>query len=368
MRKTLKFLVVGVMATTLLAGCGGNSDITEATTPSTTAEESDTTTVSEETETTTEEETTEFTIKDYSNYVSLGEYKGLSVEPIVVTDEEIEERIQQYFRDTIQEGDTVNIDYTGYLDGEAFEGGSAEGDSLTIGSGRFIDGFESGLVGIKIGETVDLNLAFPETYKNNPDMAGKEVVFTVKVNSIDGVVAPEYTLENIKANTEYQTIEEYEQMISEQIYMERNEERMNYLWFQAVSNATISGYPQEEVEAYAQELRSYYEQMAMQYSMDLATLLSANNLTEEAFQAECQEYGESMMNETMVLYSIAAAENMTITDEEYQTEMEKMVESSGMSEEFLTSYYGGEGYIRESMLFTKVVEYIESLAVEKAEE
>ena len=75
-----------------------------------------------------------------------------------------------------------------------------------------------------------------------------------------------------------------------------------------------------------------------------------------------------MMNETMVLYSIAAAENMTITDEEYQTEMEKMVESSGMSEEFLTSYYGGEGYIRESMLFTKVVEYIESLAVEKAEE
>lgn len=262
----------------------------------------------------------------------------------------------------------MNIDYTGYLDGEAFEGGSAEGDSLTIGSGRFIDGFESGLVGVKIGETVDLNLAFPETYKKNPDMAGKEVVFTVKVNSIDGVVAPEYTLENIKANTEYQTIEEYEQMISEQIYMERNEERMNYLWFQAVSNATISGYPQEEVEAYAQELRSYYEQMAMQYSMDLATLLSANNLTEEAFQAECQEYGESMMNETMVLYSIAAAENMTITDEEYQTEMEKMVESSGMSEEFLTSYYGGEGYIRESMLFTKVVEYIESLAVEKAEE
>lgn len=363
MRKTLKFLAVGMMAAALLTGCGGNSNITDATTTS--AGEVETTTGTGETETTTGEEPTEFTIKDYSNYVSLGEYKGLSVEPIIVTEEEVSERIQQYFRDAVQEGDTVNIDYTGYLDGETFEGGSAEGAYLTIGSGSFIDGFESGLVGVKIGETVDLNLAFPEIYEKNPDLAGKPVVFQVTVNSIDGVVAAEYTLENIVANTEYQTLEEYEQMIEDQLYRERNEERISDIWFQVVNNATISGYPQEEVDAYAQELRSYYEQMAMQYGVDLATLLSFNGYTEESFQEECQYYGESMMNETMVLYSIAAAENMTITDEEYQAEMDELVENSGMSEEFITSYYGGENYIRESMLFTKVVEYLASLAVEK---
>lgn len=365
MRKTLKFLAVGVMAIALLTGCGGNSDVTERTT---TVGESDTTTIAsseESKETETTEETTEFTIKDYSSYVTLGEYKGLSMEQIVVTEEEVSERIQQYFRDTIQEGDTVNIDYTGYLDGEAFEGGSAQGASLTIGSGQFIDGFESGLVGVKTGETVDLNLNFPEVYEKNPDLAGKAVVFNVKVNSIDGIVAPEYTLDNVMANTEYQTLEEYEQMIQDQIYIERDEERMRGLWFQAVNNATISGYPQEEVDVYAQELRSYYEQMAMQIGIDLATLLNANGYTEESFQEECQYYGESMMNETMVLYSIAAAENMTITDEEYQTEMKELVENSGMTEDFITSYYGGENYIRESMLFTKVVEYLASLAVEQ---
>ena len=361
MRRTLKFLTVGMMAAVLLTGCGGNSNITSATT---TAEEVTTTTGAGGTETTTEE-STEFTIKDYSNYVSLGEYKGLSVEPIVVTEEEISERIQQYFRDTVQEGDTVNLDYTGYLDGEAFEGGSAEGDYLTIGSGGFIDGFESGLVGTKVGETVSLDLTFPEIYEYNPDLAGKPVVFEVTINAIDGVVAAEYTLDNIIANTECQTLEEYEQIISDQLYREHNEERMTDIWFQAVNNATISGYPQEEVDAYAQELRSYYEQMAMQFEVDLATLLTINGYTEESFEEECQYYGESMMNETMVLYSIAAAENMTITDEEYRTDMDELVENSGMSEEFITSYYGGENYIRESMLFTKVVEYLASLAVEQ---
>lgn len=343
------------MAAALLTGCGKDSNTAETTTSA--AGESDTTTVSEE-------ETTEFVIKDYSNYVTLGEYKGLTMEPIQIADEEVPERIQQYFRDTVQDGDTVNIDYTGYRDGEPFEGGSAEGDSLTIGSGRFIEGFESGLVGVKIGDTVDLNLTFPETYASE-ELAGKDVVFTVTVNSIDGVIAGEYTLENILANTEYQSLEEYEQQIFDQIYAERDEERMRNIWFQVVNNATISGYPQEEVDVYAKELSSYYENMALQYNVDMKTLLSSNGYTEESFQERCQDYGKSMMDETMVLYSIAQAENMTITDEEYRTEMDKMVEMSEMSEEFITSYYGGEGYIRESMLFTKIMDYLKSLSVEQ---
>lgn len=362
MRKTVRVLAAGMMAAALLTGCGGNSNITSATT---TTGESETTTISEESETSTRGELEEFVIKDYSNYVSLGEYKGLSIKPITITEEEVNDRIQKYFHDIVQEGDTVNIDYTGYLDGEAFQGGSAEGYYLTIGAGGFIDGFESGLIGVKAGETVDLNLSFPEYYPNNPDMAGKAVVFTVTVNAIDEVIADEYTLENVIANTECQTLEEFEQMVYDQIYTEYNEERMTDIWFQAVSNATISGYPQEEVDAYAQDLSAYYEQMAMQFDVDLETLLSANGYTLESFQEECQYYGRSMMDETMVLYSIAAAENLTITDEEYRTEMDEMVKNSEMNEEFITSYYGGESYIRESMLFTKVVEYLASLAVEQ---
>ena len=86
---------------------------------------------------------------------------------------------------TVESGDVVNIDYVGKIDGEEFSGGSATGQHLKIGSGSFIDGFEDGLIGKNVGETVDLNLTFPEDYSNNTDLAGKAVVFTVTINSID---------------------------------------------------------------------------------------------------------------------------------------------------------------------------------------
>lgn len=350
MKKTMKLLAAGMMAAALMTGCGGDSNTAETTT----AEEI----------TTVTEETTEFTIKDYSSYVTLGEYKGIPVSPITISDEEIAARIQEYFHDTVQDGDTVNIDYVGYLNGEAFDGGTAEGDSLTIGSGRFIDGFESGLVGVKVGETVDLNLTFPENYTNET-MAGQAVVFTVTVNAISNTIAPEYTLENVAANTEYQSLEEYEATVYDEIYAEYNEERMSEVWYKVIENATISGYPQEEVDVYANEMSDYYKQMAQQYGIEFSSFLSTSGYTEETFEEECQNYGKTVMDETMVLYAIASAENMNVTDEEYHTEIDKIVEQTGMEEALIVQYYGGEKYIRESLLFSKVIEYLIELAVEQ---
>jgi len=370
MRKTFRFLAVSLMAAVLMTGCG-DAGVAETTSPEVTTSEAATsegnvvtsgvsgeTTASEITE-----ETTEFTIRDYSNYVTLGQYKGISVSPITVTEEEIDARIQDYFHDTVQEGDTVNIDYTGYLDGEPFEGGSAEGDTLDIGSGRFIDGFESGLVGVKVGETVDLNLTFPENY--SPDMAGKAVVFTVTVNEISNTIAPEYTLDNVTSNTPCQSLDEYRATIYDEIYSEHREKRMSDIWYQVIENATISGYPQDEVDVYADEMSSYYRQMAQGYGVDFTTFLSVNNYTEETFEAECQEYGKSVMDETMVLHSLANAENITITDEEYETEINKIVEQTKMPKEQIVQYYGGEEYIRQSLLFTKMIEFLEAEVVEQ---
>ena len=106
----------------------------------------------------------------------------------------------------VQKEDTVNIDYTGYMDGEEFEGGSATGDDLLIGSGSFISGFEDGLIGHKKGEEVTLDLTFPEDYQNE-EMQGKAVQFKVKINKISQ--APELTDEWVAANTDYKTVEEY---------------------------------------------------------------------------------------------------------------------------------------------------------------
>ena len=130
---------------------------------------------------------------DLSEYVTLGKFPAVEIDEEKIEDElnkAIEEITSQYGEKAdvtdraVVDGDIVNIDYTGKMDGKEFEGGSAKGHDLTIGSDSFIPGFEDGIIGKKLGDEFDLKLVFPEDYKNNPDLQGKDVVFTVKINSI----------------------------------------------------------------------------------------------------------------------------------------------------------------------------------------
>ena len=137
-------------------------------------------------------------VDDLENYITLGEYQNLTVEESPVeetTDEDVDAYIERQMIGNyspvevtedrpVQENDTVNIDYAGYQDGEAFDGGTAQDQNLRIGSGSYIEGFEDGLIGHRKGETVTLNLTFPEDYEPNPDLAGQPVVFEVTINSI----------------------------------------------------------------------------------------------------------------------------------------------------------------------------------------
>ena len=163
--------------------------------------------------------TTENTTVASNGEVTLGEYKGIEVvmESTDVTDAEIQVRLDNFVasnatveeitdRTDVQDGDVANIDYVGKIDGEAFDGGSAEGTDLTIGSGTFIDGFEEQLVGATVGETIDINVTFPENYTSK-DLAGKEATFTVTINSIGKSVTPELTDELVAANTDYATVD-----------------------------------------------------------------------------------------------------------------------------------------------------------------
>ena len=183
-----------VAASTVMAPGAVMAEETEAVTEASTeaATEADT---EASTEASSEEELEITERPDYKalDYVELGEYKGLTVEvsPTTVTDEEVIKQIranagsdilEEVTEGTVEEGDTANIDYEGKLDGEAFDGGTAKDTDLEIGSGTFIPGFEDGLIGVKIGDTVDLPLTFPENYTE--ELAGKDVVFTVTVNSV----------------------------------------------------------------------------------------------------------------------------------------------------------------------------------------
>lgn len=327
MKKRMTLLAAGICALAVLTGCGAK--------------------------------------KDASDYVTLGQYKGVEITAIPdVTDEEVETELAARFRGTVEEGDTVNIDFVGKKDDVAFEGGTAQGTELTIGSNTFIDGFEEGLIGVKVGETVDLDLTFPDPYENNPDLAGAPVVFTVTVNSINGVVGAEMTEEVIKANTSYATVEEYRAAVKEELQTLINNEKQSAIWEIVRANATINGYPEDEVEAYVNDVMSYYQSMASYYGIDMATLLGVNGLTEEQFKNDCEEAARQEIAKYMVLEAIAEAEGLTVSQEEIEEQITEGMELLGADREAAVEYYGGEETIKEYLLYYKVLDMLLAECVE----
>ena len=217
MKKKLCILVLALCMTASVTGCTSKKDTTSNTGAET--EESKNASKEETAQNDSQEESEEVTedtrivsvaADQMDQYIKLGKYKGLELQEDVqdVTDADVDTQIEMNLAQNpvevedenaeVKDGDVVNIDYEGKKDGVAFDGGSAEGFDLTIGSGSFIDGFEDGLIGAKKGETRNLNLTFPENYQEE-DLAGQDVVFTVKINAIK--TTPELTEEWVKENT-----------------------------------------------------------------------------------------------------------------------------------------------------------------------
>lgn len=337
MKKKIGLVAMGLMVSLLAVGCG---------------------------------EKKETTASEYSQYVTLGEYKNIevTVDSVEVTEEELETQIAGMFRDTIELGDTANINYEGLLDGVAFEGGTADNQDLTIGSGQFIPGFEDQLIGVKVGETVALDITFPEDY-GSEELDGQAVVFNVTVNSIVGVEAGELNEDYVKANTEFATIEEYKSSIKAEMIAEKedvaNTNKIANVWEIVKANAIVNSYPEDLVTKYSESMKSYYTQFASLYGMELADYLTAVGSTQEEFDVECRSYGEQATAEYMILLLIANEENITITDKEYDEELaQAVIEAGAASGEELEEAYGGEEVLRENFLFNKIIEYIADAAKE----
>ena len=348
----------------------------EATTEETTTEvASETETGSEaasegESESETETEIEEVSLTDMPeytalDYVTLGEYKGLTVtqEPIEITDEEIQEVIDSETMETltegtVEEGDIVNIDYEGTLDGEAFDGGSAEGYDLEIGSGTFIDGFEDGLTGLEIGSETDLNLTFPEDYQSE-DLAGKDVVFHVIINSVQRV--PELTDEVAAEVADGKTVEEYKESVRQELMDTETltqEQNAKYdLIDQVYDNATINGYPEDKLEFYTKYAKYMYAQQAEAYGMTLEDMCAAYGMTEEEFMASLEESYKEMLSQEMVLKAVAETENLEVTDEDYQDGVTKYAEELSVDEDALIEQYG-ENYLRNQILLDKALDFL----------
>lgn len=332
--------------------------------------------------------------KDYklSDYVKLGEYKGIEAEKpesIEVTDEEIQSEIDYALSENsteteitdraVQTGDTVNINCAATLDGEAYTEGTFDEYPLEIGSGDFIDGFESGLVGKNVGDEVELNLTFPEDYDSGivdetqtgdeatDSVAGKAVQFKVAINSISLVSVPELTDDYVIENTEYKTVDEYKEGIKKTLE-DTNEENIKYqveddVFQKVIENATVDGYPEELYDEFYANVESSYTSMAESMGTSVDDLYTQFGMTEEDVKNEAivqiQEY--------LIWQMVAEKENIELTQDEYDEGLAELAKY--YSEQDETEYTAkdmeenyGEDAIAEELLRQEVMEYLVSKA------
>lgn len=304
-----------------------------------------------------------------SDYVTVGNYKGVEISASEI-DTQLDASIQSFLSQNstsvdvtdrpAKDGDTVNIDYEGLYNGEAFEGGTAASQNITIGSGRLIEGFEAGLIGANIGDKLSLNLKFPDEYPNSPDMAGKDVVFNVTVNSIQETTIPELTDELVHSNYSFMnTADEYKAEMRKSI-------KESLIWNKIVASSTISKYPEKEIKKYYDQLLNMYKYYASNlYGTTLeAYVQSTTGASIEMFLSELASQSKAQVYNDLVLYSIARAENITVTNDDYNSMADELALKAGYTD--LKTYESaiGKDKVKESILWNKVYEFVSAASAE----
>lgn len=322
-------------------------------------------------------------VKDYDieQIVELGNYIGLEYKKIdtEATEDEIKSEFDRFLAShpekitdkPVEKGDTANINYVGKKDGVAFDGGTAEGYNLVIGSGSFIAGFEDGLIGHKPGETVDLNLKFPEEY-HAKNLAGAAVVFTVTINYIER--APkELTDEFVTKNSEYKTIANMRTEVKKKIQDEKKIRVRNIthekLLEQVIKASKIKDIPESLLKSYRDNYLNYYAENAKANKMSLEEYLQkAHRITVEDMNKKADELAEKLSKQKLVIEAIAAKEHLDATGEEYKAELEELYKESGydktMDKETFETTLGKEN-IKNVVLAKKVLKLLEDKGVAK---
>ena len=273
-------------------------------------------------------------------------------------------------RDDVEEGDIANIDYTGKKDGEEFDGGSATGYDLTIGSGSFIDGFEDGIIGHKVGDEFDLNLTFPDDYSNE-DLAGQDVVFTVKVNSISQKVTPELTDDWVASQSidGVSTVEEYEDYVYNQLMSNAqstyDSDVQSKVAEYVVENSTYpQDPPQEMIDRLVESMKTYYTNYATQYSMELDDFLTTYlGADEDNPEQVLTDNATESAKELLVMKVIADKEDLNPSRTEFNTQLSNYAAQAGYSsvDEFKKNEDAES--VRESMMLQNVLEFLQKKAV-----
>ncbi|MBF1135833.1 MAG: trigger factor [[Eubacterium] sulci] len=321
---------------------------------------------------------------DLSKYVKVGNYKGLEYasQKASVTDEEVDAEIQRRLQKAaktensktgkVENGDTINISFVGKIDGKEFEGGSSESTDITVGTTQMIDGFVEGLIGKNVGESVTLNLKFPDDY-GKTDLQGKAVEFKVTINSKKKISVPKLNTEFVKKNSKYKTVKEYKEGVKKELLNQKQKSIdstvKQELWSRIINKSKAKKYPEKELNeamSQANKLEESYKAQAQNYGMEWETYLKTVMRTDKkGFEKLKQEYAKNIVFNRMVMYSIARSENISLSNREYKKEILKILEDNGYDEESFKKAFGkdietyaDEQNWRQKILFDKVLDKV----------
>lgn len=367
MKKSLKVCICGLMAAVMVSGCSAKTEPAADTTAATTE-----TSAGETEGKAANTEAAQEALRNPGELVSLAEYKGVAYTPASteVTDEEVEDRIQnlvsaypdiQEVDRAAKDGDIVNIDYAGTKDGVAFDGGTAAGTDLTLGSGQFIDGFEEGLIGSKKGDKVSLNLTFPENY-GNTELAGQDVVFEVTVNAVKEQKEAELNDAFIAEHTESSTVDEYRKTVKKEMEEDAqaaaDSQKKADVFLKVVEDSEVT-VSEDAVQAYYDQQYSMYEQQAQAFGLDVETMISYYGMDMDSFKEELMEMSREGCRQTVVVNAIAEKENLKIEDADKQ----QLAEDFGYDDVASMILNVGEDALNNYILTEKVVQLVADNAV-----
>ena len=306
---------------------------------------------------------------DINECVELGEYLGLSLDPIevTVTDVDVEMTIENTVKSrnlydelaegTVENGDIANIDYEGKIDGVAFDGGTAQGYDLEIGSGTFIPGFEEGLVGAQVGQTIDLDVTFPEEY-GNADYAGKAAVFTVTVNGIKRMPAMDDELAKKLSDGEFETMDEYKESVRKEIAGQMRDEESE-LVEKIVAGCERIEIPSDLLDFYVEDNLKYAEQMYSYYGISLEDAVTGYyGMSMEDYTQQVRQSVQESLEKQMVVEAVIEKEGITVDDEALAVGAQELAEKYGYGTGEALIEMAGEDSVRDRIAYDKALALI----------
>lgn len=313
--------------------------------------------------------------------VTLGEYKGIEVEKknVEVSDEEVDAEIDKV-RETnsrmitvddraTQDGDTVVIDFDGYVDGEQFEGGKSEDYSLVLGSHTFIDNFEEQLIGKNIGDELEVNVTFPEDYQEE-SLQGKPAVFKVKINEITEKELPALDDDFAQDVSDCDTLEEYKTQVREKLQKAKEDEAKREMEDevigQIIDNAAME-IPEQMVDAQTRQMTQEFAQRLQSQGLSLEQYMQFTGMTPQSMIDELKPQAVKRIQSRLVLEAVAEAEKLEASDEEIEKEISSMASMYQMEEDKFKELVGEEErkQIGSDLAVQKAVEFVVEAAAEK---